>query len=161
MSTVNEMTIEQYRALTAKPARPAVDGKARHKREQARAAEFLMYCRVYDVPEPEREYKFCAGRDWRADFAWPEHRIILESNGGGGAESGFTGGHRSGAACKAEYERNSVAALLGWRLFIVTPDLLMSPQTVAMLRQAMGLDPLDLERCFFFGVRKTFIPPTP
>lgn len=155
------MTINEYRELSGKTNKRQPDGKARHQREQQRAAEFVLYCRLYDVPEPVREYVFCTERNWRADFAWPEHKLILESNGGGGYESGMVGGHRSGKACKAEYERQCIAVLLGWRILVVTPDLLKTRLTMNLIRQAMGLDPLDLERCFFPDVRKTFTPPKP
>lgn len=46
-------------------------------------ADFLELCHRHDVPRPLTQYH--AG-DYRADFAWPEHRVIVETDGRGSRE---------------------------------------------------------------------------
>ena len=39
----------------------------------------LRICRRYGIPEPETQYPVGAGgNDYRADFCWPELRLIVE-----------------------------------------------------------------------------------
>lgn len=69
-----------------------------------------------NLPEPEREYQFCKGRRWRFDFAWPEHRIAAEVEGGI-----WTGGrHTRGSGFEKDCEKYNTAALLGWTVLRFT-----------------------------------------
>lgn len=111
----------------------------RKAKEQKQAADFVAYCRASGVPAPVREYHFCDGRQWRADFAWPEQMIILEVQGG----AFVNGGHTRGPAYVKEMERTNTAALLGWRMFFTTPKNLMTELTMRMLKQALGLHPVE------------------
>lgn len=48
--------------------------------------ERTAYQQIVDagLPEPVREFRFHPVRGWRADFAWPEHKLLLEIEGGFG-----------------------------------------------------------------------------
>jgi len=63
-----------------------------------------------ELPEPEREFKFCEERKWRADFAWPDQRLLVEIEGGtwGG------GRHVRGKGFEDDLEKYNAAMLLGW-----------------------------------------------
>jgi very-short-patch-repair endonuclease len=59
------------------------------------------------------EYQFHPTRKWRADFADPVHKILVEIDGGA-----FTmGRHTRGAGYRADCEKLNAAAALGWRVF--------------------------------------------
>jgi very-short-patch-repair endonuclease len=56
--------------------------------------------------------------DWAFDFSLPEHRILLEVQGGT-----WTGGrHSRGAGYQADCQKSNVATLYGWRVFRFTAD---------------------------------------
>lgn len=59
--------------------------------------------------EPETELHFHPTRKWRLDFAWPQYKIAIEVNGGGGR-----GRHNTLAGATKDYEKINAAQLLGW-----------------------------------------------
>lgn len=88
------------------------------------------------LPAPVTQFKFCPTRRWRADFAWPEQRVIVEVQGGI-----WTGGrHARGSGIAAEAEKLSTAAALGYRVLPVTREMIEDGRAVALIRQA--LEPL-------------------
>lgn len=70
-------------------------------------------------PEPEREYRFIAGRRFKADFAWPDLGIIVEYQGGG-----ERGAHQRIKGYTKDRERQNLAALHGWLVIEITPLML-------------------------------------
>jgi len=58
------------------------------------------------------EFGFCKWRKWRADFAFPEHRLLIEVDGGVWTQ----GRHTRGAGYIADCEKFNAAAMLGWRV---------------------------------------------
>jgi len=84
---------------------------------------FEAYLRILapDAPEPVKEYQFAMAqmkRKWKADYAWPEHKVIVEIDGG---QYAFRGGRH---ATDTDREKLNAAALLGWRVFRFSPDML-------------------------------------
>ncbi len=77
----------------------------------------------------EREYLYIPDRKFRADFAWPDHRLIVEINGGvfGGRAHGSVQG------ILMDMERGNLATLHGWRVLRFLPK----DVTDATRRQAM------------------------
>ena len=74
------------------------------------------------LPAAVAEHEFCAGRKWRFDFAFPNHRVAVEVQGGL-----FTGGrHTRGLALVKEYEKWRAAAVLGWRILPCIPQQIYS-----------------------------------
>lgn len=85
------------------------------------------------LPAPVPEYRFHPTRKWRYDYAWPDHRIALEIDGGI-----WTGGrHTRGAGYLGDMEKLNAAALLGWRVFRCTPQQAQSLEVAAMIGIAM------------------------
>lgn len=73
----------------------------------------------------ERQYKFHPTRKFRADFGFPEKKILIECQGGiWFAKSG----HNSGAGITKDYEKFNEAAILGWRLILLTPAMINKKQ---------------------------------
>jgi len=99
------------------------------------------FMREYGVPEPEFEYRFCE-RKWRFDMVWTKRckPIWLALEVQGGLFSG--GAHVRPARMLKEFEKWNWATALGWRILFVTPQQLLTKQTVDIVRRCMGLGPV-------------------
>lgn len=127
-------------ALKIKP--PKTDGTpaARHRTPKAdKPAEtdaFTKICAAALHAECVKEYRFHPTRKWRFDYALPAFMIALEVEGGV-----WTGGrHTSAKGFLGDIEKYNKAALMGWRLFRVTPSELYKTATLNMLRVAIETD---------------------
>lgn len=60
-----------------------------------------------------REHRFHPTRRWKFDFAFPEHRVAVEMEGGIYSKKG---GHSSVTGIKRDIEKYTAAAVLGWRV---------------------------------------------
>ena len=71
------------------------------------------------APAYAREFMFAKPkRKWRADFCWPELRLIVEVDGGLYIPGG--GGHNRAAGRKKDMERDNWCAMHGWRVLRYT-----------------------------------------
>jgi very-short-patch-repair endonuclease len=98
--------------------------------------EFLYHLRTLgrDLPEPEREYRFC-DRRWRFDFAWPQHRVAVELEGG----QWTRGRHTRPLGFEADCHKYNFAAVAGWRVLRFTPRMLEDPdKCIEQVRRCMG-----------------------
>lgn len=83
---------------------------------------------------PLTEHKFHVTRRWRFDYAWPEHQLALEVEGGV-----WVGGrHTSGAGFVKDMEKYNEAACMGWRIIRCQPRQLCTMHTVETLRRALN-----------------------
>ena len=72
-------------------------------------AELNFQLRALGIPF-EREYRFNPNRRWRADFAIPAYKILIEVEGGT-----WSGGrHSQGAGFEKDCEKYAYAGLDGW-----------------------------------------------
>jgi len=69
----------------------------------------------------EREYRFNSARMFRADFAIPEYRILIEVEGG---TWGASSRHTTGKGFRDDCEKYNSACCLGWRVLRYTTDML-------------------------------------
>ena len=77
---------------------------------------FLASSGVELIPE----FRFCAPRRWRFDFAHIETKVAIELEGGS-----FVGGrHTRGKGFASDCEKYNVAAAQGWAVFRLTPAML-------------------------------------
>lgn len=78
----------------------------------------LFHLRAAGLPEPIREFRFAKpiGRQWRFDFAFPEHKVALEIEGG----TWSNGRHVRGAGYAEDIAKYNAAVLLGWRVLRAT-----------------------------------------
>lgn len=94
---------------------PEKKPSAKRNAEEQLAAILTMA----DVPLShfEREYQYVPGRKFRADFAWPHQRVLLEIQGGvfGGRAHGSVQG------ILMDMERGNLATLHGWRVLRFLP----------------------------------------
>lgn len=90
--------------------------------------DFLFYWRVLapDYPLPiclelsGVEYAPIKGRRFLFDFAWLDHKIAVEAQGG----LFMMGGHTGGTNMEADYEKNNLCVSEGWRMFYVSSGML-------------------------------------
>lgn len=84
---------------------------------------FFLAWKVLGGPLPEREYQFSPPRKWRFDFAWAIEKIAIEIEGGV-HEGAHRGRHMRQEGFAADCEKYNAAALLGWRILRLTPDMI-------------------------------------
>jgi very-short-patch-repair endonuclease len=80
--------------------------------------ELAFQIRAAGLPKPVREYVFCPWRKYRADFCWPEEKLIVELNGG--LFSKNKGWHLSVGGYLDDIAKNNLACLMGFRLLTYT-----------------------------------------
>ena len=71
-------------------------------------------------PDYISEYEFHHEREWRFDAAWPTVKVAVEVEGG----TWINGRHNRGKGYAEDCEKYNQAALLGWRVFRLTIDML-------------------------------------
>lgn len=97
---------------------------------------FPILCRVSGVPLPFAEYGFAKaiGRKWAFDFAWPQHMLALEIDGGG-----FIGGrHHRYAGFAEDCIKGANAVLLGWRVLHFTPQQVADGTAIDFIKRALA-----------------------
>ncbi len=70
--------------------------------------------------EPEREFRFHPERKWRFDFAWPDHKVAVEVEGG----QFSVGRHQRLSGFEADCDKYNSAALLGWAVLRFTSRMI-------------------------------------
>ena len=98
---------------------------------------FAAICKAEGLPVPEAEFRFAPPRRWRFDWAWPDHKIALECQGGLFVQ----GRHSRGPALLKEHEKLNAAAAMGWRVLFTTPSQLLT-EGPGLLRRAVQGVPL-------------------
>ena len=113
-------------------------------------AETLLAVQLEQAGIPfEREYRFAPPRRWRADFyvvtpeGWRlglsnhrDYRLLVEIDGGG-----FVAGrHGRGVGIEKDAEKQSAAAILGYRVIRVTPRQVEDGRALAWIKAALGLE---------------------
>lgn len=84
------------------------------------------------------EFYFSTERLFRIDYAIPVLpdssciKIAIEVNGG--VWSKGNSGHSSGTGILRDYEKANFLQSMGWKLIIVTPDQLMTPRVIDLIR---------------------------
>lgn len=105
-------------------------------RQQGTGGYFAAICRASGLPEPDAEFRFAPPRRWRFDYAWPDHRVALEVEGGV-----WTGGrHTRGKGFVRDMEKYNAATAAGWRVLRCTPDTLCGATTLDLVRRALTLE---------------------
>lgn len=90
------------------------------------------------LPEPRKEYRFFEehGRRWAFDRAWLHDLVAVEVDGGHWMKGAKA--HGGGFALEDEAVKYACAALLGWRVFRVTPNLIKQGYAVRWIARALG-----------------------
>lgn len=67
------------------------------------------------LPEPIRQYPFAHPRRFAADFAYPDHKLLIECEGGGPR-----GHHQNAEGYGKDCEKYNLAAIGGWSVLRAT-----------------------------------------
>jgi very-short-patch-repair endonuclease len=94
---------------------------------------FQKLCRQELGVDVDAEYRFAPPRRWRFDYAIVEQRVAVEVEGGVWTR----GRHTRGSGFVKDMEKYNAAAALGWLLIRTTPDNLISPSTLDLIRRAI------------------------
>jgi very-short-patch-repair endonuclease len=97
--------------------------------------EAEMTMRAAGLPTPVKELVFAKPRRFRFDFAWPEHMVALEVDGG---TRGGTGRHSRGAGYDADCEKSYLAIKAGWRVIHVTGTHIRAGRMVEWLEHLLA-----------------------
>lgn len=79
------------------------------------------------------EYKFHPSRKWRADYAIPEHKILIEVEGAVWVQ----GRHTRGSGFVKDMEKYNAATSLGWAILRVQPKDLMSSGLLDLIKETI------------------------
>jgi very-short-patch-repair endonuclease len=90
-------------------------------------------CAAVGLPTPVKEYRFHPKRRWRFDYAWPEHRIAIEIEGG----AWIYGRHNRAKGFVNDMQKYNEAVMLGWRVLRYTPEQIKAGQWVDNLAKLM------------------------
>jgi len=122
-----------------------------HERESELEKEFAKQCLKYKLPPFEREFLFAdaVGRKWRADFAWPAYRLLLELHGlivmrNAEGHSIVRGGHGTPQGMRNDVEKNNAAIMLGFSVLVFHQGHVTSGDAIAMTQRVLvsrGWDP--------------------
>ena len=99
-------------------------------------AQFLWLWRnLGDGSEPERELRFHPVRRWRFDFAFPDAKVAVETEGG----IWIRGRHSRGKGFENDCFKYSAAAALGWAVLRFTGTMMKKQpdKCIELVKQAL------------------------
>jgi very-short-patch-repair endonuclease len=113
----------------------------RKKADQDRAdRQFLFQCRALQLPPVFAQWRFenskhpnSASRKWRADFVFPDYKLLVEVDGG----VWIRGAHGHPADIIRNMTKGNDAALLGFTVLHFTPAEVTSGHAVAFTQKVL------------------------
>lgn len=122
------------------PKGAQIGSRPRRVSHNARFEELLAFqMKAVGLPAPERQYRFAKsmGRQFEADFAWPQFQLLLECEGGIWKRGG--GAHSHPLDIERDIERRQYAVLLGFYVLPVTTDEVTKGKAVTVVQQALAV----------------------
>lgn len=112
------------------PKEPKAKPKANHEEER-----FGWLCEAAGLARPQPGWRFHSKRRWEFDWAWPEHLLAVEIEGGA-----WVGGrHTSGAGFTRDLEKYLAAQLMGWTILRFDPGMVKSGAAVGAVTEWLRL----------------------
>lgn len=120
-------------------------GRVIKRRRNARFEEQLAFeIRAHRLPQAHEQYRWATElvnengrpRQFRADFAWPAFKLLVEIQGGLWMRGG--GGHSHPMHIEGDIEKQQCAVLLGWHLFPVTSDHVKHGEAIGLVMRALA-----------------------
>lgn len=132
MAKTLRLTEEEFRRLKLRP-RPAPDGRSTRNnagsfptpfKQSLIVQRFEQQLAARGFPAYVKEYFAIPGREFRWDYAWPAHRLLVEIQGAQ---------HRIKGRFKADIEKRALALIAGWRCLELDRDSITSERSVEWL----------------------------
>lgn len=95
---------------------------------------FDRQCGLAGLPVPVPEYPFHKTRQWRFDWAWLAEHIALEIEGGAFVQ----GRHTRGRGFENDLVKYAEAAIDGWTVLRVTPDMVSDGRALGWLERLIA-----------------------
>ena len=89
--------------------------------------------KVSKLPKPETEFIFHPVRRFRFDFAWPEHMLAVEVDGG----TWNYGRHNRAEGIHSDSEKFSLAVTMGWRVMRLDKQMVEDASGVRLIEEAL------------------------
>ena len=89
--------------------------------------------KVAQLPPPQREYKFCPQRKWRADFAWPTVSLLVEVEGG----VHKIGRHQRPTGFEKDCEKYNWAVMHNWKILRFTNSTIKTGVALQMIEKVL------------------------
>lgn len=93
--------------------------------------KLALQIKLCHLPEPAREYRFSSTRRWRADFAWPDQKVIVEVEGGIYSH----GRHVRAAGFVKDCDKYNAAIALGYKVYRFTCAHINNGSAIKFLEQ--------------------------
>ena len=90
--------------------------------------------------EWKEEYVFMKGRRFRFDFAWPQHKIAVEIEGGTWTQ----GRHVTGTGFAKDCEKYNLATLSGWKVYRFPTQMVRDRTAIQFMHKVFVKLPCDL-----------------
>ena len=91
---------------------------------------FYAQIKYLGLPEPIVEFKFCEGRKWRADFAWPDEKILVEIEGG----TYSNGRHTRPEGFRKDCQKYNEATRIGYKVFRFDSKMIRSGEAIEFIK---------------------------
>lgn len=118
-----------------------IDDTRNIKNKQAQKDMFMMLIEKELQVDVWPEFFFSTERLYRIDYAIPtmakspQLKIAIEVNGG--VWSKGNSGHSSGKGILRDYEKANLLQSLGWKLITITPDQMLTSETVELVKSVI------------------------
>jgi very-short-patch-repair endonuclease len=87
------------------------------------------------IPTPEKEFRWHPTAGYRADYAWPEIRAMIEVDGGTWKyRHGGLSGHTTGKGYERDRIRDCEAMIHGWKVMRVTPSMVERGEAIKYIK---------------------------
>lgn len=118
-----------------KPMTPAELARLMKRMERTKLEDlFAAQVQAHGLPAPLREVRFHPSRDWRFDFAWPDHRLAVEVEGG----EYVRGRHQRVGGFQRDTQKYNEAVMLGWRVLRFPGSRVKSGEAVNTVAQVLA-----------------------
>jgi len=94
----------------------------------------FQHIKLVGLPLPEREYRFAPPRRFRADFAYPDKKLLIEVEGG----VWVRGAHTRGGHYNSDCEKYNLATLKGFRVLRFTSNMIKDGSAINTIEKVLG-----------------------
>ena len=93
--------------------------------------QFAIQCAMSGLPDHEAEFVAIPGRKFRFDFAWTDHRLLVELHGA----TWTKGRHTRGGGFRRDREKMRLAQALGWTVYEFTSEDINDSTAINSVRE--------------------------